>query len=217
MTTFPRSPRLIRGGVVLIDPGTSQVRRVITLQYNPDTISRTLQIKGVGQDSGDRTEGLRLKGPPAETIKIEAEIDAADQLEKADAQTLELGIHPQLAALETIVYPDSAQLIDNDREAGRGTLEIAPMESPLTLFIWSKTRVLPVRLTEFSITEEAFDINLNPLRAKISLGMRVLSVDDLGFSHKGANLFMAYLQQKEQLARRNQGGQLSGLGITGIP
>jgi hypothetical protein len=91
------------------------------------------------------------------------------------------------------------------------------MEAPLTLFIWSKTRILPVRLTEFSITEEAFDVNLNPIRAKVSLGMRVLSVDDLGFDHKGGNLFMTYLQAKEQLAATSPNATFGTLGIGGIP
>ena len=218
MTTFPNSPRLIKGGIVLIDPQTSAVLRVIALQYNPDTLSRTLQIQAVGE-SGDRLEALRLKGPPIETIKLEAEIDATDQLEFPDQNrtTAELGIFPQLAALETIVYPTSAQLQSNNSLAQTGTLEIAPMEAPLTLFVWSKTRTLPVRITDFSITEEAFDAALNPIRAKISLGMRVLSVNDLGFDHKGGNLFMTYLRSKEQLAGKSQGGSLSTLGITGIP
>ena len=91
------------------------------------------------------------------------------------------------------------------------------MQAPLPLFIWSKNRILPVRLTEFSITEEAFDTALNPIRAKVSLGMRVLSVDDLGFAQKGGSLFMIYQQQKEVLAAMSQGGTLSNLGIGGIP
>ena len=87
------------------------------------------------------------------------------------------------------------------------------MQAPLTLFVWSKKRILPVRLTELSITEEAFDTNLNPIRAKVSLGMRVLSVDDLGFDHKGGNLYMAYHQTKESLATIFGGGSLEALGI----
>ncbi len=219
MTTFPGSPRLLKGGIVLIDPDTSAVLRIIALQYNPDTLTRTLQVKGVGAESGDRSEVLRLKGPPSETIKVDVEIDATDQLETAQPgdTVLQLGIHPQLAALETIIYPQSVQLIVNNALAQAGTLEIAPTEAPLTLFIWSQTRILPVRLTEFSVTEEAFDPNLNPIRAKVSLGMRVLNVDDLGFDHKGGNLFIVYQQQKERLASMNQGGGLSALGIRGIP
>jgi hypothetical protein len=217
MTTFPSSPRVLKGGIVLVDPGTAAVQRVIVLQYNPDTLTRKLQPQATGADGGDRSEALRLKGPPVETINLEAEIDATDQLEfpDANATTVELGIHPQLAALETILYPSSDRLVENNRLAQSGTLEILPAEAPLSLFVWSRTRVLPVRLTEFSITEEAFDPSLNPIRAKVSLGMRVLTVNDLGFSHKGGSLFLAYHQRKEQLAGL-AGGGFGALGIGGI-
>lgn len=216
MRTSPSSPRLLKGGIVLIDPATSAVTRIIAMQYNPDTISRTLQVQGVGAEGGDRSEALRLKGPPVETIKVEAEIDATDQLEIAEDIATQVGLHAQLAALEVIVYPSSVQLQTNNSMAQSGSLEIAPMESPLTLFVWSKQRIVPVRITEFSITEEAFDPSLNPIRARINLGLRVLSVNDVGFTHKGGSLFMSYLQNKEQLANRMQGGVLGTLGISGI-
>lgn len=216
MSGFPGSPKLIKGGVVLIDPGSGAVRRIIALQYNPDTITRSLQVQGIGADSGDRSEALRLKGPPVETIKLDAEIDAAEQLEVADGLATQVGLHPQLAALELIVYPSSAQLQVANSLARAGTLEIAPAEAALMLFIWSKQRIVPVRLTEFSITEEAFDAALNPIRAKLSLGLRVLSVNDIGFDHKGGSLFISYLQNKEQLAQKFAGGAFAALGISGI-
>ncbi|TMJ15755.1 MAG: hypothetical protein E6G94_06080 [Alphaproteobacteria bacterium] len=218
MTSYPRSPRLIKGGIVLVDPTSGAIRRVIALQYNPDTLTRTLAVQAAGGEGGDRLEAMRLKGPPTETIKLDAEIDTTDQLEfpEKNRDAAELGVFPQLAALETIVYPSSASLQAANGLASAGTLEIAPAEAPLTLFVWSKARVLPVRITDFSITEEAFDPNLNPIRAKISLGMRVLSVSDLGFAHKGGSLFMAYLQSKEQLAARSAAGAFSMLGIGGI-
>ena len=216
MSAFPNSPRLVKGGVVLVDPHSGAVQETIVLQYNPDTLTRTLQPPGI-KEGGDRSEALRLTGPPIETIKLEAEIDATDQLEIADAQAMQVGIHPLLASLEMIIYPSSAQLQRINALAQSGTLEIAPMIAPLTLFIWSKNRIVPVRLTDFSITEEAFDPNLNPIRAKVSLGMRVLSVNDLGFNVKGGSLFMAYQQQKEKLAAQRAGGALSPLGIGGIP
>ncbi len=217
MTTFPNSPKLLKGGLVLINPGSSAVQRIISLQYNSDSLSRSLQIQGIAE-GGDRSDVLRLKGPPNETIKLDAEIDATDQLEfpEQNREVVEFGIQPALAALETIVYPTSGQLLANNNLAKAGTLEIAPMETPLTLFIWSKSRILPVRLTDFSITEEAFDPNLNPIRAKVSLGMRVLNVNDLGFAHKGGSLYMVYQQQKESLAARAARVPLSVFGLGGL-
>lgn len=218
MSTFPNSPKLIKGGIVLIDPQSAQIRRIISLQYNPDSLSRTLQVQGTGE-SGDRSEALRLKGPAVETIKLDAEIDATDQLEfpEQNRTAVENGIQPQLALLESLVQPSSEQLSSNNQLAQSGVLEIAPMESALALFVWSKQRIVPVRVTDFSVTEEAFDPALNPIRAKVSLGMRVLSVDDLGFQHRGGSLFLGYLQNKEQLAAKVAAGSFATLGIGGIP
>jgi hypothetical protein len=218
MSTFPNSPLLLKAGLVLIDPTTAAVQRIITLQYNPDTLTRSLQAQSLEPGNKDRSEALRLKGPAIETFKLDAEIDATDQLENADQNpgATQFGINPLLAALEMIIYPTSDQLLASNTLAQAGTLEIAPMETPLVLFVWSKSRVVPVRITELSITEEAFDASLNPIRAKVSLGMRVLSVDDLGYDEKGGNLFLVYQQQKERIAAVNQGGTLSGLGLGGI-
>jgi hypothetical protein len=220
MSSFPGSPRILKGGIVLLDPETFTVRPngIIVLQYNPDTLSRTLKIQGA-EEGADRSEALRLKGPPVETFKLEAEIDATDRLENPDANpsVVQNGIFPQLAALEMIAYPPSTTLQNNFTLAQGGTLEIMPVLAPLPLFVWSANRIVPVRLTEFSITEEAFDPNLNPLRAKVSLGMRTLSIDDLNFNDKGGSLYMVYQQQKQTLAAMYQGGNFSALGIRGIP
>jgi hypothetical protein len=219
MSDFPGSPKLLKGGIVLIDPNSGVVQRVIVLQYNPDTLTRTLQVQSVAAESQNRSEALRLKGPPVETFKLDAEIDATDQLEQPDQNPIavQYGILPQLTALESIIYPPSSTLLGNNTLARSGTLEIAPMEAPLSLFVWSKNRVVPVRITDFSVTEEAFDPSLNPIRAKVSLGLRVLSVDDLGFDDKGGNLFITYQQQKERLASLAPAGTFGALGIGGIP
>ncbi|HET7787638.1 MAG TPA: hypothetical protein VFL36_16820 [Myxococcales bacterium] len=219
MSGFPGSPRLVRGGLVIIDPDTASVLRFIALQYNPDSVARTLQVQGTGE-GGAHAEVLRLKGPPVETIRVEAELDATDQLEKPkdNRNAVDLGLHPQLAALEVLVYPTLADVQANRTLADAGALEILPAAAPLTLFVWSRSRVMPVRITDFSITEEAFDTALNPIRAKVSLGLRVLSVNDLGFDSKASGIFMVYHQQKERLAGLNlPGGALGALGITEIP
>jgi hypothetical protein len=220
MIGFSNSPRLLKAGIVLIDPRSGQIQQIISLQYNPDSLTRSFQMQTVsGGETTDRSEATRIKGPAIESYKLDAEIDATDQLEfpAQNGATVAHGIQPQLAAFELMLYPTSAQLNANNSLAASGVLEIIPMEVPLPLFVWSKSRVTPVRITEFSITEEAFDPSLNPLRAKLSLGMRVLSVDDLGFNHKGGNLFMSYLKVKEELARKSARGALSALGIGGLP
>lgn len=218
MNGNPRSPQTISGGLVLIDPNNSAVVRVIVLQYNPDTLSRTLQVQGAGPESGDRLDVLRLKGAPIETIKLEAEIDAADQLAQPDAfpKAARFGISPQLAAIEDCVYPNSATVQSNIDSAGSGTLEIIPAETPLALFTWGANRVLPVRITELSVTEEAFTPELNPLRARVSLTLRVLTTNDVPRGHRAASLFMAYHQAKEQMAA-GASGRIAALGIGRLP
>lgn len=217
MTAPPISPRLVRGGLVLTDADTGALQRIIGLQYNPDTLTRSFQIKGTGAEGGDRSEALRLKGPAVESIKLEAELDATDRLAAADGPTVRLGLQRELATLELLVHPTSRQLSANAALAMRGELEIVPARTPLTLFVWGPNRVVPVRVTEFSITEEAFDVALNPMRAKVSLGLRVLSIDDLGFATRGGGLFMSYLSRKEQLSSSATAGTFAILGIPGVP
>jgi hypothetical protein len=220
MSSFPNSPRLVKGGIVTMDPDTSALRSVIALQYNPDSLSRTLQIQAVqGAQDGTRVDALRLRGPAVETIKVDAELDATDQLEfpHQNPNAVQFGLQPQLAQLEMLVNPTVETLFSDDAMANAGQLEIIPLQQPLTLFVWSKSRVVPVRITDFSITEEAFDPNLNPIRAKVSLGLRVLSVDDLGFSHPGGHVFMTYLSNKQQLAARATNVAISVLGLGGLP
>lgn len=212
------SPNVIKGGIALVDAQTAAIKRIIPLQYNPDSLTRSFQIRSVGGEGSNYSDALRLTGPPVETWKIEAEIDGTDQLEVAQPGNtiLQAGIQPILSALETIIYPKSSDLTNNNTMSNLGVIEIIPMESLLTLFIWNKNRIVPVRLTEMSITEEAFDVNLFPIRAKISLGMRVLSVDDLGFNHKGGSIYMNYQQNKERLASMFTSGSLREFGINAI-
>ena len=218
--TLTASPPLIKGGLIVLAPGGGPVQRTIALQYNPETVSRSYQVQGVGGDGGgERAQPFRLKGPAIETIKLDAEIDATDQLEHPDsnANTVQFGIAPQLALLEALVNPSVQELMNIAAQSDSGTLEILPPEAPLVLFAWSKNQVVPVRVTDFSITEEAFDPALNPLRAKVALGLRVLSTDDLGFHHKGGTIFLSYLRSREALATKAAGATLASLGISNLP
>jgi hypothetical protein len=212
--TFPGSPRLLKGAIVGLDP-LNPLASVVVFQYNPDTLTRTVQARAAG-GGGDtsQSEALRLKGPPEETIKLDVEVDAADQLERADAIAGQFGVAPALASLEMLLYPKSPLVIANHVLATIGMIEVIPPKAPLTLFVWGLKRVLPVRLTDLSITEEAFDPSLNPIRAKVGLSLRVLSYDDLGLASVGGGLFLAHQIVKEVMATvagaSAVGGALSG-------
>ncbi len=197
MNIFPGTPRFLKGAIVGIDP-FNPIASIVVFQYNPEKLTRSLTAQTVGGES--RSEPLRLKGAPSETITLDTEIDAADQLEKGDPKTTEMGIYPQLSSLEMLIYPKSPAVIANTLLALSGSLELIAPEAPLTLLIWGPKRVLPVRLTQFTITEEAHDRNLNPIRAKVSLGLKVLSYNDLPPSHKGYGLFLAHQITKEAMA-----------------
>lgn len=207
-------PRVISGAIVGIDP-TDPKPLVIIFQYNPDSLSRTLQPQ-MGAEGGDRTEALRLKGAPVETIKVDVELNAADQLDRDDRTARELGLYPVLSALEMLVYPRAQRVITNTQLLALGTIEILPPVAPLTVFVWGPKRALPVKLTEFSITEEAHDLSLNPIRAKVSLGLRVLSYSDLPLSHPGYSLFLSHQIAKEAMARIGGSGSLADVGGGGL-
>jgi hypothetical protein len=210
------SPRLVKAGIVLVDPGSGAVRRVIAMQYNPDQLTRSFEVQAFGE-GGTVADALRLKGPAIETLRLEAVLDATDALEAGDPVATAEGIQPALAALEGLAHPAAAALDEQSRLASMGMLEIAPLEQPLALFAWSARRVAPVRITELSITEEAFDPALNPIRAKVSLGLRVLSVTDLGFEHRGGTIFMAYLRGREALAALAPKAGIDVLGLGAVP
>lgn len=207
MTTFPNSPRLQKGALIGLDPA-NPLASIIVFQYNPETLSRTLRARTTGAAGGGAGgaapgEAMRLAGPPEESFKLEVVLDATDQMEKADPITSQLGIHPQLASLEMLLYPKSALVIANEVLMRVGVIEVIPPEAPLAILVWGVKRVLPVRLTGFSITEEMFDPSLNPIHAKVSLDLNVLSYHDLGLLSPGGSLFMAHQLIKEGMATIN--------------
>ena len=209
MTTFPNSPRLMKGAIVGIDI-FNPVSSVILFQYNPETLTRTLQAQTSGE-GGNPSEALRLQGAPQESITLDIEIDATDQLEKGENNATSMGIYPQLSALEMLIYPKSSLVIANTVLLAAGSIEIVPPIAPMTLFIWGPKRVLPVRLTSFSITEDAYDTNLNPIRAKVSLGLSVLNYNDLPVTHPGYHLFLAHQIVKETMATIGSVNDLSAV------
>jgi hypothetical protein len=212
MGSFPNSPRLLKAAIVGIDL-FNPLASIIVLQYNPESLTRTIQPQTIGNEEGARTDVLRLTGAPIETIRLDAELDATDQLEQSDPIATTLGIYPQLSALEMLVYPKSIKVIIDTALMAVGTTEIVPPMAPFTVLIWGIKRVVPVRVADFSITEEAYDINLNPIRAKVSLGFRVLSYNDFSVTHPGYYLFLAHQVVKETMALINTANEAAAVEI----
>ncbi len=212
MNSVPISPRLLKGALIGLDP-MNPLASVVVFQYNPDTMTRRLEPRTMGGEGGDRSEAFRLTGPPKETITLAVEVDAADQLEQGDPIAVASGVTPALAALEMLFYPKSAVVIANAVLAQVGNIEIVPPEAPLTLFVWGPQRVLPVRVTSLSITEEAYDPMLNPIRAKVDLSLQVLSYADLQIGTPGYDLFLAYQIAKEAMATTNVANSVQNIGF----
>jgi hypothetical protein len=206
MSTFPGSPKTLKGALIGLDR-LNPLASVIVFQYNPDTLTRRLVARAPAE-RGARSEAQRLYGAPTENIQLAVEIDATDQLEKGEAS---IGIHPQLAALEMLLYPKSSAVIANTVLAIAGTIEVLATEAPMTFLIWGARRILPVRLSELNITEEAYDVNLNPIRAKVSLGLRVLTYSDLPLTHLGYYAFLAHQLVKETMATIGGAGNVAAI------
>jgi hypothetical protein len=211
MSGFTGSPRLSKGALC-------QGPLIIPFQYNPETLTRSLTANSVNPQ-GHTSDVLRLHGPPTETITLEALLDATDDLEQegqgsAGASAKEYGIYPALTALELLLYPSSARMILNAALAAVGLIEIVPATPLPTLFVWGPRRVVAVKMTQFNITEEQFDASLNPIRARVTLGMQVLTYEDLGMLSVGGALSLRNHILKEQLvAQAYKYGSATALGL----
>jgi len=199
-----------KGALVGLDP-FNPVASISVFQFNPEKITRTLVPQTSGT-AGSIFETERLKGPPEETIKFDLKLDAADDLDIGEKITEALGLYPQLSALEMLVYPKSALVITNTVLLATGTIEVIPPTGPLTLFVWGPQRILPVQVKEFTIEEQKFDSNLNPIEAKASLGLRVLSYNDLSLTHPGYWIFLLHQIAKEVFATIGSIGNVDNLG-----
>ena len=207
---FPGRPKLLKGAMVEYQSQFLwKAPNVIVFQYNPEQLSRTLTHRVPQSDLKDkgaaREDVQRVEGPPLETISLTVKLDVADQLAEPalHPQIVLHGLHPALAALELLLYPEGSQVLHNRTLASRGETMIASEEVPLVLFVWGASRVLPIRLTSFSVTEQAFDQALNPILAEVQLGMRVLSYTELKKPSEGYKAYLATQAQKELLARLN--------------
>lgn len=218
---FQRSPQLLKGALVVYashDPGAAA--KIIPFQYNPDQVSRSLSQAGATTSTTTATASsvnrgqaqqdvLRVQGPPRETFTLSVTLNAADQLEfpEQNQNIVQNGLHAVLATLEMLLYPASYQVLQNESLAEDGEVQLNPADLPLVLFVWGRSRVVPVKVTSFSVTEEAFDPLLNPIQTKVELGLQTLNYVDLPSSSAGRDIYLSYQRQKETLASQFQAGE----------
>lgn len=211
----PGSTRTTKGAIIGVDIA-NPLASVIIFQYNPQQLTRTLTPRVAKGNGSDKSEAFRLDGPPAENISLDIKIDAVDQLEQDESVARKLGIYPQLSALEMLLYPKAASVIQNKILAELGTIEIVPNLAPMTLFVWGIKRILPVAIQSFSISEEIHDVNLNPIKAEVKLGLRVLTYDDLNKAHPGFYLSFSHQILKEAMATLSSVNNLANIDRVGV-
>jgi hypothetical protein len=218
---FPLRPNLQKGALAVYPTHTpgSQPSKVIIFQFNPDTMKRTLAHRAPtapnqGNTGAAKEDVLRVAGPPLETINLSVDLHASDQLAEPDLNgaVAEHGLHPALATLELLMYPPTLNARKIEEQAARGQVQVSPADLPLVLLIWGQSRVVPVKLTSFGVSEEAFDTRLNPIAAKVDLAMQVLTYMEFTQSSIGRDAFIAYQQAKESLATLDR----PGANITGL-
>lgn len=203
---FPRSPKLLKGALVVFETIAPAPTNLIVFQYNPDTMSRSFQQLGGGGGADPRTGAGDTEAalPPLQSFQLIVELDAADQLEASNPLALGVGLHPTLAALELLLYPSSASLILNKALALAGSAVVTPARAPLVLLVWGPLRVVPVRLGTLSVVEQAFDQLLNPIRAQVTMDLRALTIAELRAAGPPFDTLAVVNQiAKEVLARSN--------------
>ncbi len=214
---YSRSPKLVKGALVkLSEDFLGPIPNVIVFQYNPETISRTMTPSSASTEEGGGQAKETTAEPydPGESFELKLELDATDALEEPEKHPAAKisGVADRISALEMLLYPVGDSLLGQLLPEIFGSGDVVPRGSvPIVLFIWGPGRVLPVRVTSFSVDEQEFLPTLYPIRATVSVGLTVLTEDS--FKKLGRKLSMgeelaikAYKYtrtQKEVLARLN--------------
>lgn len=199
----PTSPKLLKGALAVYESQTpGPAPKIIVFQYNPEQVQRKLEHRAAKAKAGAKEDVLRVEGPPKETITLTIVLHAADQLAEPaqHPNVVDAGLHPALATLEMLLYPTTLRVLENEALAQKGAVQVKAAEVPLTLLVWGASRVAPVQVESFSVTEEAFDPKLNPIQAKVDLGLKVLTYLELEKNSQGRDAYFTYQREKERLA-----------------
>ncbi len=230
-SSFSRSPLLLKGAFIQIpDALVVPIPNIVLFQYNSEKLSRNLEIWAPSPPSADpesdpvpQSEQYALDaqpGDPRETLTLTLELDAADALEEPTLNPVAVvsGIADRLAALEMLLYPqgdsglgglvqsaiDSLGLFGGGADSAAERKKVAPV-----FFTWGPGKIVPVRITSFSVEEQAFSPTLYPIRATVNVGMKILFESDVSDSSLSINKkligasYKFYKKQKQVLAAAN--------------
>jgi hypothetical protein len=225
----PLNPRLLKGALIEFSSRfISSVPNVIIFQFNPETITRKLEPWYSGgsdkaQQSGKEAANAQPHDPP-ETFDLTLQFDATDELDNPLTRGIALvsGVSRRIAALEMLLYPqgDKEKLTGSAQQslAGKATLKSSTSSPvprgkvPDLLFCWGPSRIVPVRLTSFSVEEQAYSPQLSPIRAKVTVGMKILQPRDMPCSKEQSSdllktSYKIYTTTKQVLAAANMASQ----------
>ena len=192
---FTRSPKVLKGALVRVDDDRAPAQ-VFAFQYNPETLLRKIEERGGG---AGEMRSSRVRRTPQENITCSLMLDATEALERPEEnpEVLENGIAPMLAALELLMYERESR---SARWWEFWRLGASSGPGPLALFIWGAKRAIPVRLVGLDIAELQHDPELRPIRATVTVTMRVVAEEDLPSGHHGIRLWRQHLDTLEALA-----------------
>lgn len=246
-TGYSRSPKLLKGALVeFSERFLGPIPNVIVFQYNPEKLSRMLTV---WQPPGGEAEQQTATTPtpvraqpndPPETITLELVLDAADALERPESHPVALlsGVADRLAALEMLLYPQEQSLLGGllgsltgslsvgaggisvGGGAGAAAAPIPPSVVPVVLFVWGPGRIVPVRLKSFRVEEQAYSPLLYPLRATVTIELKLLTDKDFPDTddHKrslteslAVGAFKFTRKQKQVLAAANMANSVESI------
>lgn len=223
------------------------VPNVILFQYNPESITRSLEVwsqsgNGSSSASNDTSHTAQPFDPP-ETFSLALELDATDALEKPESHPVAFisGVADRIAAMEMLLYPQVDSLLGGLLGSISGSLSVGASVGggsgiggglggslgqgqtvprgtvPVVLFVWGPGRIVPVRLTAFSVEEQAYSPSLYPIRAKVTIGLKILSPKDFPQCHRKFSEDLAIAafnftrKQKEVLAAANMANTVESI------
>jgi hypothetical protein len=240
--TSPLAPRILKGAFIRLDEtGIGAVPQLVIFQYNPESMTRKFKpyVKPADKEA-DKRDSTDRAAPydPEEEMDVVIYLDASDDLDQGQGhpQAVVIGVADRVAALEMLMYPSTdVGLLSSAVNAIAGALgatggKEVPVnpEVPVVLLAWGPGRIVPVKITSFTVEEQAFNSALYPIRAKVTVGVKVLTEDY--FTSKARTksdtltpaeslartAYQVALKQKKTLAAANVTGNLDSV-LPGLP